>query len=506
MTVIPLPRHEHDGTSGAADLDIVVPVYNESDQLAASITALRTFLDTSFPLTATITIADNASTDGTWRIATDLARDLPGVKALHLEQKGRGRALRAAWSRSTASVVAYMDVDLATGLDALLPLVAPLLSGHSDVAIGTRLAPGARVVRGTRREFISRGYNLLLRAALRSTCTDAQCGFKALRRQAAHELLPLVEDEEWFFDTEVLVTAQRIGLRIHEVPVDWVDDTDSRVEVLHTALKDLSGVWRMLGPRSRRLVAGRSAQRATPVDGAPTKTDTVTDPATDTAPTPTSAPGRAWDGAGPAGTGATPSNLSLVIGSPTDHGSELRDPVRSDAAVFSDELIRFAGVGAVSTLAYAALFAALEPNLGSYLANAVAIGLCSLGNTAAHRGMAGSARHGLDRRHRLAVASCLMGVSLASTTAALVAVRALGFDSLLPELSAVAVVNTGAAVLRFGILRTWVFRPEFGTHLASRPTLPHGADGRDRPHALASDDQSPSGDLLTSDTWTRTPS
>ena len=313
MSVIPLQRHEHDGTPGAADLDIVIPVYNESDQLAASITALRMFLDTSFPLISTITIADNASTDDTWRIATELARDLPGVKALHLDRKGRGRALRAAWSRSTASVVAYMDVDLATGLDALLPLVAPLLSGHSDVAIGTRLAPGAHVVRGTRREFISRGYNLLLRTALRSTCTDAQCGFKALRRQAARELLPLVEDEEWFFDTEVLVTAQRIGLRIHEVPVDWVDDTDSRVEVLHTALKDLSGVWRMLGPRSRRRIAGRSERAATPADGVVTGMD----PAPLTTPVPSSPP---EGGRGRAGRG--PSTLSLVTGSSAEHLSD----------------------------------------------------------------------------------------------------------------------------------------------------------------------------------------
>jgi hypothetical protein len=382
-----------------------------------------------------------------------------------------------------------MDVDLATGLDALLPLVAPLLSGHSDVAIGTRLAPGAHVVRGTRREFISRGYNLLLRAALRSTCTDAQCGFKALRSQAAHELLPLIEDEEWFFDTEVLVTAQRIGLRIHEVPVDWVDDTDSRVEVLHTALQDLSGVWRMLGPRSRRRVAGRSGQPTIPAHDAAAGGATM---ARDPAP--------ARGDAGPESTGRVPSTLSLVTGSPTEAHSPSTAPSRPDGAVFSDELIRFAGVGAVSTLAYAALFAALEPSLGSYLANAVAIGLCSLGNTAAHRGMAGSARHGLDRRHRLAVASCLMGVSLTATTAALVAVRSSGFDSLLPELCAVAVVNAGAAVLRFGILRTWVFRPEFGTHLGSVPTLPDGDDPWLRSDAPTSDQ------WQASDEWTRTPS
>ncbi len=231
MSVTALSSIDRHGTGTTADVDVVIPVYNEADQLAASVTGLRTYLDTRFPFTFTITIADNASSDGTWQIASDLAAAQPGVNAVHLEQKGRGRALRAAWSESSATVVAYMDVDLATDLDALLPLVAPLLSGHSDLAVGTRLAPGAHVVRGARREFISRGYNLLLRSALRTSCTDAQCGFKAMRREAALSLLPLVQDEEWFFDTELLVAAQRMGLRIHEVPVHWVDDTDSRVEL-----------------------------------------------------------------------------------------------------------------------------------------------------------------------------------------------------------------------------------------------------------------------------------
>jgi putative flippase GtrA len=410
------------------DVEIVIPVYNEAEQLVASITALRAYLDTSFPLAASITIADNASTDDTWRIATELADDLRGVDALHLDRKGRGRALRAAWSSSSAAVVAYMDVDLATGLDALLPLVAPLLSGHSDLAIGTRLAPGAHVVRGARREFISRGYNLLLRSTLRSTCTDAQCGFKAMRRQAAAELLPLIEDDEWFFDTEVLVTAQRLGLRIHEVPVDWVDDTDSRVEVVHTALQDLRGVWRMLGPASRERSMLQPAR-----------------PSPDPVPNPR--PG-----------------LSLVPEAPLGRRPVGREGLSDIPAVFADDLLRFAGVGAVSTVAYAALFAALEPGLGSYLANAVAIGLCSLGNTAAHRDMAGTVRHGLDRPQRLAVACGLLGVSLASTTAALAAVRAVGLDTLGPELVAVTTANALAAIVRFAILRTWVFRPQFGSH------------------------------------------
>ena len=164
---------------------------------------------------------------------------------MHLAEKGRGRALKQAWAGSDSDVLVYMDVDLSTDLDALLPLVAPLISGHSDLAIGSRLAGASRVERGPKRELISRSYNLMLRGALRVGFTDAQCGFKAIRRDAARELLPLVDDDQWFFDTELLVLAERAGLRIHEVPVDWVDDPDSRVDIVRTALDDLRGVVRL---------------------------------------------------------------------------------------------------------------------------------------------------------------------------------------------------------------------------------------------------------------------
>jgi hypothetical protein len=231
-------------------LDLVVPVYNEERDLAHCVQRLRAHLDSSFPYPAVVTIADNASTDGTWRIAGVLAREIPGVRAIHLDAKGRGRALRAAWSVSEADVVAYTDVDLSTDLNALLPLVAPLLSGHSDLSIGTRLAAGARVRRGPKREMISRSYNAMLRLVLRNGFSDAQCGFKAVRTGAARALLPAVRDEGWFFDTELLVLAERNGLRIHEVPVDWTDDPDSRVRIVRTALEDLRGVARLLAERA----------------------------------------------------------------------------------------------------------------------------------------------------------------------------------------------------------------------------------------------------------------
>ena len=227
-------------------VEIVVPVYNEEEVLARSVHRLHRYLTESFPFSWRILIADNASRDGTLAIARRLAHELRGVDVLHLDAKGRGRALRAAWSRSDAQVVAYMVVDLSTDLRALLPLVAPLLSGHSDLAIGSRIAPGARVERSAKRELISRTYNHILRTALRARFSDAQCGFKAVRAEVARELLPDVRDQAWFFDTELLVLAQRRGLRIHEVPVDWVEDPDSRVDIVSTALGDLRGVARMM--------------------------------------------------------------------------------------------------------------------------------------------------------------------------------------------------------------------------------------------------------------------
>jgi glycosyltransferase involved in cell wall biosynthesis len=232
-------------TMRVLQVDIVVPVRNEERDLAPSVRRLVSYLREGFPFTARVTIADNGSTDGTWAIAGRLARELDEVRAVRLEEPGRGRALRAIWSTSEAEVLAYMDVDLSTDLNALLPLVAPLMSGHSDLAIGTRLARGSRVIRGPKRELISRCYNMLLHACMGARFSDAQCGFKAIRREPARALLPLTQDTAWFFDTELLVLAERAGLRIHEIPVDWIDDLDSRVDIVATALADLRGMARL---------------------------------------------------------------------------------------------------------------------------------------------------------------------------------------------------------------------------------------------------------------------
>jgi glycosyltransferase involved in cell wall biosynthesis len=248
-TSLPIqPSAPASATFLAPVLDIVVPVYNEERDLEPSVRRLRAYLDDGgIPYRTRITIADNANTDATLEVARRLAAELTDVVAVHLPAKRRGGALRTVWSGSDADadVLAYMDVDLSTDLAALLPLVSALVTGHSDVAIGSRLARGAHVVRGPKREFISRCYNLLLRAGLQARFSDAQCGFKAIRADAARQLLPLVQDTGWFFDTELLVLAERAGLRIYEVPVDWTDDPDSRVDIVATATADLAGIRRV---------------------------------------------------------------------------------------------------------------------------------------------------------------------------------------------------------------------------------------------------------------------
>jgi glycosyltransferase involved in cell wall biosynthesis len=230
---------------GRPMLEAVIPVHNEERSVQDAVRRLHAHLTQNFPYRFRITVADNASTDATVKRALAVAAELDSVTVRHLDRKGRGLALHETWSSSDAQVLAYMDVDLSTDLGALLPLIAPLISGHSELAIGSRLARGAQVVRGPKRETISRCYNLLLRAALRVRFTDAQCGFKAIRADAARPLLPLVRDANWFFDTELLVLAERSGLRIHEVPVDWTDDPDSRVDIRATVAEDLRGVRRL---------------------------------------------------------------------------------------------------------------------------------------------------------------------------------------------------------------------------------------------------------------------
>jgi len=226
-------------------VEIVIPVFNEERALRPNVELLLGYLREEFPFACGVVIADNASTDATQAIARELEREHHEVAALRIDRKGRGLALRTTWLSSAADVVAYMDVDLSTNLTSFLPLVAPILSGHSEVAIGTRLGHGAHIRRQVKREVLSRGYNALIHTCFRAGFSDAQCGFKAVRSDVARRLVPLVADDGWFFDTELLLLAERNGMRIHEVPVDWIEDLDSRVDLGATIAADLSGLWRV---------------------------------------------------------------------------------------------------------------------------------------------------------------------------------------------------------------------------------------------------------------------
>lgn len=386
-------------TEHTAVLDVVVPVYNEEADLGPCVRRLHAHLSAHFPYPFRITVADNASVDGTLAVAEALAAELPEVGVLHLDDKGRGRALRAAWSASPAPVLAYMDVDLSTDLAALLPLVAPLISGHSDLAIGTRLARTSRVVRGAKREVISRGYNLLLRGTLAVRFSDAQCGFKAIRADVAAGLLPLVRDTGWFFDTELLVLAQRAGLRIHEVPVDWVDDPDSRVDIVATALADLRGIWRL----GRGLVTG-----ALPLAG-----------------------------------------LRAQLGRAPLHAPPAQVPVG-----LPRQLARFAVVGVASTLAYLVLFVLARGPLGAQPANLLALLVTAVANTAANRrltfGVTG--RRHAGRHHLQGLLAFALGLALTSGSLAVLHATA-GTPPRGVELTVLIAANLAATALRFTLLR-----------------------------------------------------
>ncbi|MCO8275608.1 bifunctional glycosyltransferase family 2/GtrA family protein [Actinoplanes sp. TRM 88003] len=383
-------------------LDVVVPVHNEEIDLEPCVRRLHAYLSASFPYRFRITIADNASTDSTPEVAGRLAYDLPEVASVRLAEKGRGRALKYVWTQSDAAVLAYMDVDLSTDLGALLPLVAPLISGHSDLAIGSRLARGSRVVRGAKREFISRSYNLILRGTLAARFSDAQCGFKAIRSDVAARLLPMVEDTGWFFDTEMLVLAERAGLRIHEVPVDWVDDPDSRVDIIATAVADLKGIVRLL----RAFGSGK-----------------------------------------------------LPLAALRDQLGRDPLPVAGVPAGLTGQLIRFAAVGVASTLAYLGLYAALRMGLGPQWANFVALLLTAVANTAANRRLTFGVRGNDGAWRHQTQGLIVFGIGLALTSGALTLLGDLHSAPSQPvELVVLVAANLLATAVRFLLLRIWVFR------------------------------------------------
>jgi glycosyltransferase involved in cell wall biosynthesis len=239
-----------------ASVDIVIPVYNEEHVLAESLAALRKSLAQGFTHQYRIVVADNASTDGTLALAQRLAKKHADVASLHIPQKGRGRALRAAWLTSPADVLSYMDVDLSTDLAAFSPLIEAIASEGYDIAIGSRLARGADIRRSLRREATSRVYNVMIKGLFFTRFSDAQCGFKAVSRRAVQELVPLIENNEWFFDTELLILAEKAGYRLKEIPVRWLEDPDTRVNVPKTVWEDVRGLLRLRLRRPWRGVRG----------------------------------------------------------------------------------------------------------------------------------------------------------------------------------------------------------------------------------------------------------
>ena len=233
-------------------VDVVIPVYNEAKVLEQSATTTLALFDQNQQYDWRLVIADNGSNDGTSELARSLEVRDPRVRALVLEVKGRGLALREAWLSSDADVVSYMDVDLSTDLNHLPELIAMVAERGCDVAIGSRLAKGSKTDRQLKREITSRGYVALIRTTFpRLRITDAQCGFKALNRRAVQAVVPHIENRMWFFDTEMLILAHQAKLKICELPVRWVEDTDTKVKIVSTAMEDLRGLARMRFRRRR---------------------------------------------------------------------------------------------------------------------------------------------------------------------------------------------------------------------------------------------------------------
>jgi glycosyltransferase involved in cell wall biosynthesis len=226
-------------------INLTIPVYNAEAQLVACVRQLVFFLAAQPAIDYELVIMNNGSTDRTLEIGRELEREYPQVRISHLDLKGRGRALKQAWLASSADILSYMDVDLSTDLAAYPAMVAALVGGQYDLTTGSRLLAGSRTTRCRKREAISRAYNWLVRTAFQTRFSDAQCGFKAVTRQAAQKLLPLVEDTGWFFDTELLVLAERLGYRVRDLPVCWVENKDSRVRILSTAIADIKGILRL---------------------------------------------------------------------------------------------------------------------------------------------------------------------------------------------------------------------------------------------------------------------
>jgi putative flippase GtrA len=391
------------GTQTLATVDIVIPVLNEERALPGCISTLAAFLGQGFPFPWTVTIVDNGSTDATWQIASDLAGEHEWLSAMRVGIRGRGAALKAAWRASRADIVAYMDVDLSTGLESLLPLVAPLASRRCEIAIGSRLMRGSRVRRSLKREVVSRIYNGMVRHGFGLRCSDAQTGFKAAWAAAVRPLLDVVEDDAWFFDSELLILAEHNGLRIHEVAVDWIEDMDSRVRVRRAAIDNLKGLTRV----NKVIRTGRATADVPEIPE------------------------------------LRPAHPQAVLGQPR--------------AVKVAKYAAFGVIGIVSTILYTLLYVPLRAVTSPAEANLCALLLVGVCNTEANRhwtfGRRGGPRFILHLR-----AVALFACTYAMTTLAVVALRHSAPGSGRAAEIAVLILAYGLmTVLRFVVLDRWVF-------------------------------------------------
>lgn len=374
--------------------EIVIPVRDEEKTLATSIPRLHDYLVQNFPYPFLITIAESGSVDATRDVGAALARRIPEVRFVSLRGRGRGLALRHAWATSRATVVSYMDVDLSIGLDGFLPLIAPLASGHSDLAIGTRHARGSNVRRSLLRSVLSRTYNLILRVVLGVSFSDAQCGFKAGRREVVQAILPAVHDDKWFFDTELLCVAQHQRLRIHEVPVDCLDDPNTSVDIRRTIWDMLRGVARVAARRMRG-----------------------------------------------------------SLGKPLPPQMERpRLPVGP-----AHRLLRFAAVGAVTSVLHILFYVGFRTVLPALEANAFGLLLATVINTAANRRITFEVqdRRDLLRHQAKGVIAFLLG--LVCISASLLAVGPGAGRAV--ELAVLLAGDALASLVRFTLMQHWVFVP-----------------------------------------------
>ncbi|MEU7473916.1 glycosyltransferase [Streptomyces sp. NPDC044984] len=372
--------------------EIVIPVRNEEKALARNVHRLRDYLVRNFPYPFVITVAESGSADRTPEIGEALARQLPEVRFVSLDARGRGLALRHVWGTSRADVVSYMDADLSIDLDGFLPLIAPLASGHSDFAIGTRHARGASVQRSLLRATLSRTYNLILRVVLGVRFSDAQCGFKAGRREVVQAILPTVHDDKWFFDTELLCAVQRQGLRIHEVPVDCLDDPDTTVDIGRTVVDMLRGVARVAGRRLRG-----------------------------------------------------------ALGAPLP--SHLRRP--GVPAAPARRFLRFAVVGAASGLLHVVFYLLFTTVMPALAANTLGLFLATVLNTAANRRITFGVRGRRDALRHQARGFAAFLLALACTSTTLLAAGPGSGRAV--ELTVLLAGDVLASVVRFALLRHWVF-------------------------------------------------